>query len=234
MAQHRLCTIDFLRRLAVFTMAAASMLMNGMQARADETEIRNFSITIKGKPAGRYQMRIATRQDGKTMVTGHAQVDYRLFKVVRYSYSYDGTEFWQNGRLLQLDSSSNDDGTAFTVSARAQENALRVQVNGQVHDTRADVWTTTYWKLADPKFRNGPVPLIDADTGRDIAGYLHYLGMQPVPLGGQLQNCAHYRVTGTNLQVDLWYDAQERLVRESSLEQGQRTILELQSVSRAP
>jgi hypothetical protein len=208
--------------------AFTALLAGVTQTRGEE--IRDFAIRVQNKPSGYYRMTITEQGNGATTVNGEARVDYRKF-VVRYTYSYDGTEVWQNGRLVQLDSIANDNGKAFRVSARAQQNGIRVQVNGQVHNTRPDVWTTSYWRLADPNFRNRGVPLLDSDTGEDLVGQLRFVDTQNVNVGGQVLNCAHYKLTGAKLQVELWYDGQERLVRELTVEQGEPTLLELQRIT---
>jgi len=230
MARYGQCAVGILPRILVFIAAGTSTLVYAAQVKAEGSETREFLIKIKNKPAGHYRMTISATQDGTVTMTGSAQVEFKQL-LVRYTYSYRGTETWQNGRLVQLDSAANDDGKVFAVSARAIDKGLRVQVNGHVHDTRPDVWTTTYWKLADARFRNQSVPLIDADTGRDIVARLQFLGAEAVNVAGEIQRCAHYKLTGGSLQVDLWYDGQERLVRQLSVEQGQPTLLELQSIN---
>jgi hypothetical protein len=151
--------------------------------------------------------------------------------VYTYTYSYRGTEVWKDGKLVRLDSTSNDDGKRYTVAAMAEDNSLRVKVNGQERTTSPEVWTTSYWRLPDARFRNQAVPLLDADTGRDIRGNLQYLGTQQIQVAGKVQDCAHYRVTG-GVKVDLWYDQQERLVRQEALEDGHRIVLEITGIRR--
>jgi hypothetical protein len=199
-------------------------------ARADETELRHFAILVDGKRAGDYQMSIIKRADGTTLMGGVASVRVRVL-IKTYTYTYRGMELWKNGRLQRLDSSSNDDGKQFTVAAVPQGNQLQVTVNDQVHATRTDVWTTTYWHLPDARFRNQGVPLLDADTGRDLGGVLRQVGTSPIQINGEVVQCAHWHLAGGKT-ADLWYDNQERLVREETIEDGYRTILELVSVNR--
>jgi hypothetical protein len=198
------------------------------RAAAAENESRHFAISVDGKPAGTYVMTL-DRQDNTETMTGRADVRVSKF-VYTYTYNYQGTEVWKDGKLQQLRSSTNDNGKRFTVSAWADAAGLHVQVNGAERQGRADVWTTTYWHLPDERFRNQPVPLLDADTGRDINGVLHLIGTQQIPVAGQVQSCGHYRVSGGGLQVELWYDANERLVRQESMEDGHRTVLELTAI----
>jgi hypothetical protein len=187
---------------------------------------------VDGKHGGEYHMTITRQDDGTTVLTAHANV--RLSYVgglYKYTYSFRGNEVWKDGRLVRMDSASNDDGKQFSVNAVADGNALRVRVNGQEHASRPDVWTTTYWRLPDAQYRNRGVPLLDADTGRDINGALQYVGTSQLTVAGQVKTCTRYRVTG-GVQVELWYDDQERMVRQESVEDGHRMLLELTGVRR--
>jgi hypothetical protein len=94
-----------------------------------------------------------------------------------------------------------------------------------------DVWVSTYWRLPPARFRNQNVPLIDADTGKDLNATLRFVGMENTPVAGQSVQCAHWRITG-GVQVDLWYDGYDRLVREESIEDGHKTLLELIQVNK--
>jgi len=50
-------------------------------------------------------------------------------------------------------------------------------------------------------------------------------------VAGQSVSAAHYRLVG-DVKVDLWYDAQDRMLRQDSLEDGHRTVLELTRIRR--
>jgi hypothetical protein len=207
------------------------VLSSFTRAGAADSERRDFNILVDGKRAGAYHLTITRADDGTYTATAQANVRVS-YLVYTYTYSYQGTEVWKAGRLVSLSSSTNDDGKRFQVSAATDGTNLRVTVNGQEHATRPDVWTTTYWRLPDPKFRNQAVPLLDADTGRDINATLQCVGAEAIQVGGQAQNCVHYHVTGGGLEVDAWYDGQERLVHQESMEDGHRTVLDLAGIRR--
>jgi hypothetical protein len=79
--------------------------------------------------------------------------------------------------------------------------------------------------------RDGAIPLIDADTGKDLSGKLRFVANEKVRVMGQEAALNHYKLTG-QVQVDLWYDGSERLVRQEWLEQGHKTMIELIRVRR--
>jgi hypothetical protein len=208
------------------------VLIGSSRAVAAEKETRNFNITIDGKQAGSYVMKITKEDDGGLKMAGTANVKVRMAILFTYKYSYQGTEVWKDGRLTKLTSVSNDDGKHFEVAAWVDGNLLRLNANGEETTAAADVWTTTYWQLPGAKYRNGSVPLLDADTGRRIDGTMKHVGTEQLVIRQQRQNCEHYKVTGDNIDVDVWYDAQERLVRQESVEEGHRSVLTLTSLER--
>lgn len=193
---------------------------------AAETESRDFSVLVDGKPAGAYHVTVQKRPDGSAVMSGRADVQVKRLGFTVYSYHYQGSEIWKDGKLLRLESQCNDDGKKFTVRAAAANNGLRVKVNGQERTAAADVWTTTYWSVPNARCHNKKVPLLDSDTGRDIHATLEYLGGTSIKVLGQMKNCRHYRLSG-DVKVEVWYDERGRLVREQSVDDGHVTVLEL-------
>jgi hypothetical protein len=209
---------------------ALVLAVGGPAARAADVETREFSVRVDKKQAGSYVMTFTRQDDGS--VTLAAQANVRVsYLIYKYTYTYQGTETWKDGQLLKLESAANDDGKQFTVSAWPEGDSLKVRTNGQQRQTRRDVWTTTYWHTPDARFHNQAVPLLDADTGKDINAHCQYVGTQQLTAAGQVLNCKHFRLTG-GVTVDVWYDDQDRLVRQEALEDGHRTILELARIRR--
>jgi Domain of unknown function (DUF6134) len=196
------------------------------------TEQRDFTIYVDGNQAGAYSMSITQREDGSQIMSASANVRVKYLGGLKvYRYSYRGTETWKAGRLVHFTSTSNDDGKEFTVSAVPEGNGLRLRVNGRDRMVQADSWLTTYWHLADAKFRKGGVPLVDADTGQELAAQLQYVEARQLNVAGEVQNCTQYRVTG-DAQAELWYDAQERLIQLRSWSDGHRYELVLATIRR--
>jgi len=201
-------------------------------------EVRSFNVTIDGKDAGSYTMSIDARADGTQIIEGHADIKLTKYLVYNYTYKYDGTEIWKNDRLQTLDSSCNDDGKKYTVKLFPEGDALRVKTHESDSGRQigADVWTTTYWRLVSPKFRNGGgVYLLDADTGRYMAGTMMYVGQDFIDILGKKQKYNHYHMTGGDngeLDVHLWYDGFERLVKQVAKEDGHVYVLTLGKYNR--
>jgi hypothetical protein len=217
-------------RAARWLLAAVAVLAPAAAARADDTEHRRFSIEVDGKPAGECRMSITRKDDGTEVMANQASVRVKI--LITYTWTYQGTEVWKGGKLQSLQSSTNDNGKRYEVGASAVPNGLQVKVNGKERVTAADVWTTSYWKLADARFHNNPVTLLDCDRAEELPRKLVYVGTEELNAAGQAQKCYHFRVTGGRSPVDLWFDVQHRLVRQDFVEQGHRTVIHLTAVNR--
>src|SRR5438105_15705134 len=96
--------------MAVLVCTGLCGLQMGLSmAGAAEKETRIFTVRIDGRVAGDYQMAINRPDDHTFVVNARANVLVSYF-LIKYRYSYQGTEVWKDGRLVYLDSKTNDDG----------------------------------------------------------------------------------------------------------------------------
>jgi hypothetical protein len=208
----------------------SAVLALPMTARAADRETREFTIRVDGKPAGTANITIDKRDDNTTVVYCDSNVTVKvLFK--KYVYTCRSREVWKDKRLSEFTSRCNDDGKKFQVSATAKADGVHVDVNGRERTVKPEVWLTSYWSLPDPKLRDGVIPVVDVDNGRQMVVRLEHVGAAQITVGGQLMNVQHYRITGT-ARADLYYDDAERLVREEWVEDGHPTVLELNRIRR--
>jgi Domain of unknown function (DUF6134) len=206
-------------------------LVFGANARADDVEVREFVTRIDGNPVGQYRTTITRKDDDTITVIGEADVRMTKLGIPVFRYTYRGTEVWKDGRLVSLQSNTDDDGTHYRVTAAVERTGLRLKVNDTERIVRPDVWLTSYWQLPEARRRNGTLPLLDVDEGKTMTGALRHVGVEQLTLGGQTVNCSHYRITGPNM-VDAWFDGQDRLVREEWVEKGRKVQIELTTVQR--
>jgi Family of unknown function (DUF6134) len=209
------------RRLSILTLVCLIS-----PAWATHTETRQYSILVDGKEAGQSQITIIEQDDGRAYMTASAKVQLKGL-VVNYDFTIEGQEWWKDGKLVGMKALCNDNGKRCDLLVTQQAGQLTARVNGIDRGVHPDVWTTSYWKLADARFHNKPVPLLAANTGQERAGQLQYVGSKQLPVGNQLVACYHFRVTGGEQPVDLWFDQHHRLVRQEFTRSGHKTIIQL-------
>jgi hypothetical protein len=208
-------------------LALAVVAITPISARAAHTEQRYYSILVDGKEAGQARLTIVEEDDGAAYVTATASL--KLNGLIGYTFQIDAQEWWKNGKLIGMKSVCNDDGRKSDFVVSQDGMALRMRVNGMERALREEVWTTSFWRLADPKYHNKPVPLLAADNGEERVGQLQYVGTERITVANVPTSCYRFRVTGAGNPIDLWFDQHHRLVRQEFSASGHRTIIQLLS-----
>jgi hypothetical protein len=168
------------------------------------------------------------KDDGTTRVDASGKVEVKVLGLTVYSYIVASSETWKAGQIVAMKCSAVEDGKKTDVELWQAGQELRVRVNGKnSYMVRSDLWTSSYWKLADKKYHNNPIAILDADTGREQDGQLQYIGTEAIKVGANAVDCYHFNVTGIPVPIDLWFDKHHRLVRQEFTESGHKTLVQL-------
>ena len=197
-----------------------------------EDESREFRISVDGKNAGIYRMRISRYDDGTESVRGDSELTLN-FVVFKYRMKSEGTEVWKDGHFVKLANQSDFNGDKYVVQASATDQDFTYVVNGSKHRTTSDIWVSSYWHEPQPEKAGTVMRLFDVDTGKELEGTLTKIGMETIAIGAQRKAAAHYSLRG-DVKVDLWYDANHRLVRQEVIDSGHKSILQMESVKSSP
>jgi hypothetical protein len=221
------------------------------EPRVLERETREFKVSVDGKGRGRCTLEITHRDDGTDRMHIDAALNFN-YVVYEYRYSSVGTEIWKDGRLLRLENSANYNGTKYVVKAISRNDKLHVTVDDKTSQCDPDVWATSYWRLPDRLAQSGApagkgvipagsrrparqegtitVALLDSDKGQKLKGEVKRIGEVAITVGGKKTSCTHYKISG-DVQVNVWYDSEQRLVRQETVESGHKTVMELTRVA---
>jgi hypothetical protein len=223
----------------------------GAEQNAPAHETREFNVSVDGKQRGKCTIEIQSREDGSDTMHINAALNFN-YVVYEYRYASAGSEVWKNGRLIELENEADYNGTKYSVKADSTKKGLRVTVNGKTSQAEPDVWVTSYWRLPehlvrpDTAQRSGVIPtagnrparkgtpisvsLLDSDKGQKLRGEVERIAEETVAVAGRKKTCTHYKITG-DVQVDVWYDSERRLVRQETVESGHKTVMELARIT---
>jgi Family of unknown function (DUF6134) len=189
------------------------------QVRAEE--VREYEVLVKGKPAGNVTTKITDTEDGITTVVTDAAVALN-YVVYTYRYEFHGREAWQGAQLMSVDNRGIDDGTKFSTRVRCDLRGSVVEVQGRAQQAGPTLaMTTNYWH-APPTSAGSVVQLMDADKGTIHGAHIDGITPEVVETAGRKIDCTHYRIGG-DMPADLWFDSQQRLVRQQTIEDGYPT-----------
>ena len=200
------------------------------ESRVTEQQTRTFKVFVDGTERGSMSMQLAKHSDGTESVRGQIELNFN-FIVYKYRYSSSGTEVWKSGRLIELANEADHNGDKYVVQASAQQQELAVEVNGESQSTKEDVWVTSYWCEPDSRKVGQQLTLLTTDKGLIVTGTLERIGTEQIAIAENSVNATHYQIRG-DVEVDLWYDDDHRLIRQSARESGHRVLMELTEISR--
>jgi hypothetical protein len=207
------------------------LLCVAQPAGAGDTEQRDYAVIVNGKEAGQLRLTIVVENDGNAVVTASAQVKFASL-LFNYTYSVVATEWWKDGKLTGLKSVGSENGKGTEVTATGEGNQLRIRVNGRERLGPMEVWTASFWKLADARYHNKPVPILEPDSGKEYTGQLQYIGTEQLTFLNQPQSCYRFHVSGGAYPIELWFDRYHRLVRQEFTDAGHKTIVQLVGLKR--
>ncbi len=199
--------------------------------RADDTEQRDFSIFVDGKESGTSRMLLVQKDDGTSYMSATLEVKFRQV-IVDFTLKIETQEWWKQGRLVAMKTVSQENKKRTEVVASLDNNQLRLRVNNRDGAVNPEVWTNSYWKLADSRFHNNKVPILEVETGKEFVGELKYSGPKKLKVGNDFVDCYHFIVSTNVGPVEVWYDRYHRIVRQESTESGHKIIVQLNSIRR--
>jgi hypothetical protein len=125
--------------------AAAASLAAPAAARADGAASPiTFTVLRDSSPIGTH--RVTFNRTGTTIAVEIAiDLEVRLLRIPVYRYTHRSAERWEDGRLVALDSRTNDDGTRSEVRARATAAGLAVEGSGGSFIAPPNTEPTSYW-----------------------------------------------------------------------------------------
>lgn len=167
----------------------------------------DFTVVRKGTAIGTHVITI--KPDGaETRVDVVSNIAVKAAFVTVYRFVHDGHETWRDGKLVALTSATNDDGSRYAVSVRAEGGALQVVSNGKPATLDRGLYPASLWHpLAVRQSR-----LLNTVDGSALAVTVAERGEETVMVRGQPTPARRFSVTG-QLQREVWYDRAGALVQ---------------------
>lgn len=166
----------------------------------------DFLIRRAGDDIGRHSIRID--HDGReTRVEVDIEITVKLLFITAYRYRHRNTELWRDGRLVSIDTRTDNDGDTLFVRGRATADGFAVTHSAGAYLAPADVVPTSYWHPETTR----QTRMLNTQNGRLITMEISERGAADVvDIGGNRVRATRYDIDG-ELDVDLFYDAAGRL-----------------------
>ena len=173
---------------------AVSMAAPLNAASLPKSDNITFDVMRKGKDIGDHSFKFNGSTNAFSVkVSTNIVAKIPLIQLTAYSFQHSSVEMWHNGKLQKLTSTTNDDGTPNQLNS------------GPSANLPASLWNVDIVRSKK---------LLNTIDGKIMSVRAADLGPEMVPTKRGKIQARHYRISG-ELKRDLWYDANDALVRVS-------------------
>jgi hypothetical protein len=178
-----------------------------------------FAVLKSGAEIGHLKL-VFTQDNGSLVVDTDVEMRVRFAFITVYRFQHRARETWHDGRFVAIDAWTHDKGREFQVSARREGDRINVTGDAGRYGVSPDTVPKSYWNR-----RILEVPRVfDTQWGSLLELVVDAKGREGVEARGALVTAERFRLRGFEVKegarqrdpwidIELWYDAEDRLVR---------------------
>ncbi len=174
---------------------AAAVAEEGM------VEIREYRVLRDGDEIGSHVFTIL-QEDDRTTVNVKTDIKVKVAFITAFRFEHERTEVWEEDQLISMESTTNDDGDEYSISAWSTDGGYSRNVNGRTDMLDDAMGVASFWDrdliLASDSFFSAVV-----DETYDVS--ISAPDTDTLLIGGRDYDAEYYRMSG-DLEYDLWYD----------------------------
>ena len=183
----------------------AGVLLFGGQACA---ETYRFAITRNGDQIGTHSIDLS-RTGAETTVSIATDLTVKQFGITWYRFQHVASERWAAGRLVALNSTTDDNGTRHKVSVVMKTSGLEVEADGKAAaPLDRNIQPASLWNA---EVLRRPV-MLDTQDGQVVPLSVVDQGSENLTIDARTFKTHHYTMKSKYSQ-DVWYDEQQHLVQ---------------------
>jgi hypothetical protein len=169
--------------------AACPLALAGLAALPACAEDYAFKVFCNGSQVGYHEVHVR-HEDDETDVDIDAHIDVTMAGIEVYRYRHRSHEVWRDGKLEALNSETDDDGEAKSVSVHPGDDGMLVVENKDGRrEVPSDLLPTDLW---NPEVL-GKRELLDTESGRILKVQVAQLADGRYKMSGDLSLMVDYR-----------------------------------------
>lgn len=186
--------------VAFFSLIISNMSFATASHSNDAQQYWNFKVLLDDKPIGYHQVRI-DRQDNRKAVHTKAEFDVRFMFIPVYSYVHDTRETWENGCLVNITSTTDDNGDDFFINSKPLNQQLALETQDGISSYDGCLRTFAYWDIEMLQSTH----LLNTQTGKYQAVTVTDMGSGTVNLENNEVEARRFKLIVEDMTIDLWY-----------------------------
>lgn len=209
------------------TLLAAGLSMTGLaaaQATADtapgvagdlDPDRWNFRVYLNDKEIG-YHNFSRTQVGEVEQIDIAAEFEVKVLFITAFRYRHDNKEIWRESCLDSIESETRTNGDLESVSGSRHETGLRIATLENEQEADGCVRTFAYWD----RDLLTTTTLLNSQTGELVPVRIETLEPRSIPYRGSEIEAQPYRLTGKDLQLEVFYAGDRWVGLESTVEGG--------------
>jgi hypothetical protein len=200
--------------LAAFTLSEVSIANTTVDTGSSKSW--KFRVMLDDRPIGYHQVSINREQNRKTVHT-QANFDVRILFIPVYSYDHQTRERWIDNCLVDINSTTDDNGEDYFINSKQSEQKLTLETREGMSLLEGCVRTFAYW---DVDLLNSD-RLLNTQTGEYEDVEITDMGTGVLSFDGNEVEARQFRLVAEGMAIDLWYTKDMHwLALESVTESG--------------
>jgi hypothetical protein len=193
-------------------------------AVAQSTRNWNFRVFLDNDPIGTQRFTLTPQGDERELHS-EARFDVKVLFITAYRYRHEATERWQGDCLRSISSRTDDDGKLLSVKSQRESERLKIASTHGSETLEGCVMTFAYWNPAILTQSR----LLNPQTGAYEKVAVSLVADEVIDVRGQPTQARHYRITGPERPIDLWYGVDgDWLALQSTVAGGKRLSYRLE------
>lgn len=161
-----------------------------------------FDVVRNGKKFGTHALTFE-RSGDNLVVKVAVEMVFKAAFITLFRYRHTAVERWSGDQVVALDSTTDDNGKPFSVSARREAAGFAVQATGVPrYIAPANALPATHWNR-----RELDGPWINTQDGKLVRPRVAMQGVEAVPTTGAGSIRANRFVLSGDIDMEMWYDS---------------------------
>jgi hypothetical protein len=190
-----------------------------IQERARQVGYWDFDVYLNDKKVGRHEFKVS-ETGGVKQVQSEASFKYRILFIPAYQYEHNAAERWTGNCLAEFDASTNANGDRIRVSGEQFDTGFLVERDGNAVELPPCVMTFAYW---NPDFL-AQSQLLNPQTGEYVDVRVDKVGNETLEVRGQSVAATRFRLTAYEVDLTIWYSADDEWLALESVAKGGHII----------
>jgi len=193
---------------ASISLGAAAIVGSGLAlpARSAHPVNRNFTVLRDGSSIGSHSITMERNGD-ETVVYVEVEMAVKIAFITVFRLEHRNRETWRHGRLVKIDTTTNDNGKDYKIAGNANGGSFELVVNDVVSIIPSTIIPTSYWHPATVE----QTVLLNSANGKLLDVAINRSEAEQVKTWYGEVLADKYEMRG-DLELDLWYDAEKHLV----------------------